>query len=89
MLGTGKFSGMSAKSKSRPLWVVVEVFIRERPAPTCKQNLMRKEYEVINKENQKKRVKKMRKRKDTNFGNEVLDARICGEGTPGNLGIQH
>jgi hypothetical protein len=45
MLGTGKFSGMSAKSKSRPLWDVVEVFTRERPAPTCNKNFMRNQEE--------------------------------------------
>jgi hypothetical protein len=59
---------------------------------TC-PNLQLKVHENKRKEktNKTKRkfIWKMRKRKDTNFGNEFLDARICGEGTSRNLGIQH
>ena len=50
---------------------------------------MRKQEEGKKEANQKEKSLENEEGKDTNFGNELLDARICREGTSCKLRIEH
>jgi hypothetical protein len=58
---------------------------------TCPNLQLKLHEKTRRKEVSKPKEKKLRidEGKYTNIGNELLDAGICGEGTSGNLGIQH